>query len=115
MVLDRPGYGDSDRLAGRSVAAAAADVAAIADAYGLDRFGVVGRSGGGPHALACAALLPGRVTKAAVLATLAPGNAEGLDWFAGMTESNVEAYSMVLADPAAFLTDLRPKAQAHPP
>ncbi len=89
ISFDRPGYGGSDRLAGRRVADAAADVLAIADACGLDRFSVVGRSGGGPHALACAALLPERVTKAAVLVGLAPHGADGLDWFDGMTQSNV--------------------------
>jgi pimeloyl-ACP methyl ester carboxylesterase len=64
-------------------------VAAIADAYGFDSFAVAGRSGGGPHALACAALLPDRVSRAAVLVGLAPWGAEGLDWFDGMVESNV--------------------------
>src|ERR1039457_6640174 len=56
ITYDRPGYSGSDRNRGRSVADAADDVAAIADALGIDRFSVVGRSGGGPHALACAAL-----------------------------------------------------------
>ena len=76
-------------MAGRRVADAAADVLAIADAYGLEKFSVVGRSGGGPHALACAALLPGRTTRAAVLVGLAPHGADGLDWFDGMARSNV--------------------------
>ena len=65
------------------------DVLAIADAYGLEKFAVVGRSGGGPHALACAALLPERITRAAVLVGLAPHGADGLDWFDGMAHSNV--------------------------
>ncbi|GAB3901332.1 hypothetical protein GCM10027612_64540 [Microbispora bryophytorum subsp. camponoti] len=73
ITYDRPGYGGSDRHEGRSVGDVAADVAAIADHLGLDRFAVVGRSGGGPHALACAALIPHRVTRAAVLVGLAPG------------------------------------------
>ena len=75
ICYDRPGYGGSDRHEGRRVADAAADVAAIADDLGIDRFAVVGRSGGGPHALACAALLPDRVTRAAVLVGLAPAGA----------------------------------------
>ncbi|HEY6493732.1 MAG TPA: alpha/beta hydrolase [Trebonia sp.] len=95
ICFDRPGYGDSDRLRGRRVADAAADVSAIADALGLERFAVVGRSGGGPHALACAALLPERTTKAAVLVGLAPREAEGLDWLGGMTASNVAEYEAV--------------------
>lgn len=89
ITFDRPGYGGSDRLRDRHVADAAADVATIADAYGLERFAVAGRSGGGPHALACAALLPDRVSRAAVLVSLAPRGADGLDWFDGMVESNV--------------------------
>ena len=93
MSFDRPGYGDSDRLAGRRVADAAADVAAIADAYGLRKFAVVGRSGGGPHALACAALLPERTTRAAMLVSLAPRGADGLDWFDGMSRSNVMEFT----------------------
>ncbi|MFI9270780.1 alpha/beta fold hydrolase [Kitasatospora sp. NPDC052896] len=92
IAFDRPGYGGSDRLQGRQVAAAAADVQAIADEFGLARFAVVGRSGGGPHALACGALLPGRVHRVAVLVSLAPWDAEGLDWYGGMTPSNVRDY-----------------------
>ncbi|MFE0462081.1 alpha/beta fold hydrolase [Kitasatospora sp. NPDC058965] len=92
ISFDRPGYGSSDRLRGRQVAAAATDVRTIADQLGLGRFAVVGRSGGGPHALACAALLPDRVHRVAALVSLAPHDAEGLDWFAGMTPSNIRAY-----------------------
>lgn len=97
IAFDRPGYGDSDRLAGRRVADVAADVAVIADAYGLDSFAVVGRSGGGPHALACAALLPHRTTRAAVLVGLAPHGADGLDWFDGMAASNVLEFTTAAA------------------
>jgi pimeloyl-ACP methyl ester carboxylesterase len=84
---DRPGYGGSTPHPGREVASAAADVASIADALGIDRFAVMGHSGGGPHALACAAVLPGRVLAAVCMSGLAPFSAEGLDWFAGMTPS----------------------------
>jgi pimeloyl-ACP methyl ester carboxylesterase len=97
ITFDRPGYGRSDRLRGRQVADAAADVAAIAEAYELDRFAVVGRSGGGPHALACAALLPERTTRAAVLVGLAPRGADGLDWFDGMAQSNVLEFTAAAA------------------
>jgi pimeloyl-ACP methyl ester carboxylesterase len=97
ISFDRPGYGGSDRLVGRCVADAAKDVAAVADAYGLERFAVVGRSGGGPHALACAALLPDRTTRAAVLVGLAPREAEGLDWFDGMSDSNVAEFTAAVA------------------
>ena len=86
VSYDRPGYGTSTPVPGRSVGAAAADTARVADALGVGTFAVLGHSGGGPHALACAALLPGRVSAAAVISSPAPFDAGGLDWFAGMTE-----------------------------
>ena len=58
-------------------------MAAIADALGIGRFAVLGHSGGGPHALACAALLPERVIAAVSVSGPAPFDADGLDWFAG--------------------------------
>ena len=93
ITFDRPGYGDSDRLPGRRIVDGAADVAAVADELGLKEFAVVGRSGGAPHAMACAALLPDRVIRTAVLVSLAPRNAAGLDWYAGMAPGNVRDYS----------------------
>jgi pimeloyl-ACP methyl ester carboxylesterase len=99
ITFDRPGYGRSDRLAERRVGDVAADVRAIADALGLGGFAVLGRSGGGPHALACAALLPDRVERAGVLVSLAPWAAEGLDWFAGMAKSNVGEYTAAATTP----------------
>ncbi|MEW2085821.1 alpha/beta hydrolase [Streptomyces sp. NPDC005283] len=92
ITFDRPGYGASDRLPGRRVAHVAADVEAIADELGFGEFAVVGRSGGAPHALACAALIPERAVRTAALVGLAPRDAQGLDWFEGMTESNVREY-----------------------
>jgi len=86
---ERPGYGGSTAHRGRTVAGAAKDVAAIAKELGLNQLLVWGISGGGPHALACAALLPGLVAAAAVLASPAPYPAEGLDYFVGMGETNV--------------------------
>lgn len=73
LVYDRPGYGGSTRQPGRRVADAATDVEALADERGWARFAVFGGSGGGPHALACAALLPERVTRCAVLSGVKPG------------------------------------------
>jgi pimeloyl-ACP methyl ester carboxylesterase len=87
VSYDRPGYGGSTPHPGRDVASAAADVSAIADALGIDQFAVMGSSGGGPHALACAALLPERVLGVVCAAGLAPFGAEGLDWFSGMAAS----------------------------
>ena len=94
ISYNRPGYPGSTRVEGRIVADAAADVEAIADHFGIDEFSVIGRSGGAPHALACAAdkRLSDRLTCAAALCSLAPYDADGLDWFADMAESNVQAY-----------------------
>ena len=94
---DRPGYGGSSPQPGRTVAAAAADVAAVADALGVDRFAVMGHSGGGPHALACAALLPGRVVAAVAASGPAPYDAAGLDYFAGMAEAGVASMTAAAA------------------
>ena len=84
VSYDRPGYGGSTPHPGRDVASAAADIASIAGALGIGQFAVMGHSGGGTHALACAALLPERVLGAVCVAAMAPFGAEGLDWFAGM-------------------------------
>ncbi|MFF9865556.1 MULTISPECIES: alpha/beta fold hydrolase [unclassified Streptomyces] len=110
IAYDRPGYGGSDRLPGRSVADVVQDVTAIADALGLERFAVVGRSGGAPHALACAALIPDRVTRTAALVTLAPRDADGLDWFEGMAASNVIEYTAATVDPEGVAARLTPRA-----
>ncbi len=88
IAYDRPGYGGSAPCPGRNVATAAGYAAQVADALGIDRFAVLGHSGGGPHALACAALLPDRVTAVVSVAGLAPFGAAELDWFAGITPSN---------------------------
>ncbi|WP_084101948.1 alpha/beta fold hydrolase [Demequina sp. NBRC 110051] len=88
--VDRPGYGDSTRLPGRSPADVARDVAAVADEWGLSTYAVVGYSGGGPHALASAAA-DARVAWAITVASLAPRDADGLDWYDGMIASGVAA------------------------
>ena len=111
ISYDRPGYGGSDPYPGRTVADAAADVKAIADDLGLGKFGVVGRSGGGPHALACAALLGKRVESTACLVGLAPSNAKDLDWYAGMDPSNVKEYSTADLSPRMIRAILAEKAE----
>jgi len=95
----RPGYCASTRQPGRLVADCAADVVAIADQLGEERILVAGWSGGGPHALATAALAPDRVAAAATIAAVAPPDAEGLDWLAGMGKENVEEFGAALAGP----------------
>jgi pimeloyl-ACP methyl ester carboxylesterase len=97
----RAGYGGSSVLEGRDVASAASDVGQIAAALGIDRLAVAGASGGAPHALACAALLPGLVSAVACFASPAPfdaGDAEG--WFAGMAGGGA-GLRAALAGPAA--------------
>ncbi|MEV6929910.1 alpha/beta fold hydrolase [Dactylosporangium sp. NPDC051485] len=103
----RPGYGGSSRMRGRTVARAAGDVTALADALGLERFGVLGRSGGGPHALATAALLPDRVTRVAALVSLAPPDAIGLDWYGNMTTDNQRSYRAASLDEELIAEQVR--------
>ena len=86
LSYGRPSYGGSSPNPGRNVASAAADVAQIVDALGVARCAVMGASGGGPHALACAALLPDRVSGVACFGSPAPYGADGLDFFAGMAD-----------------------------
>jgi pimeloyl-ACP methyl ester carboxylesterase len=109
ICYDRPGYGGSTPKPGRRVLDAAHDVAAIASELDITRFSVVGRSGGGPHALACAAALPDRVVRAAALVSLAP-NVPDIDWFNGMTTTNVDDYMVADADPAALIDRITAKA-----
>jgi pimeloyl-ACP methyl ester carboxylesterase len=96
VTTSRPGYGDSTPQPGRRVVDVAADTAAVLDAIGADRCLVAGWSGGGPHALACGARLGGAAA-VLVIAGVAPCQAEGLDWMAGMGEDNVAEFSAALA------------------
>jgi pimeloyl-ACP methyl ester carboxylesterase len=91
VSYDRPGYGGSTPDPGRDLGSAADLVSSVADALGIDRFAVMGHSGGGSHALACGALLPDRVLGVVSIAGLAPFDAGGLDWFAGMAASGVDS------------------------
>jgi pimeloyl-ACP methyl ester carboxylesterase len=102
IVYLRPGYDGTPRQQGRSVADCAAFVAAMLDELGADRCYTHGESGGGPHALACAALLGDRVIKAASIAGVAPTDADGLDWKAGMDEMNLHEFVAIEAGPAAL-------------
>ncbi len=102
VTFGRPGYADSTRLPGRSVADVAPDIRLLAAEIGIDRLFVIGWSGGGPHALACAALLPDLVAGAATMAGVAPYDAEGLDWLEGMAPENHEEFGAAVADPVAL-------------
>lgn len=94
ITYSRPGYGSSTPKPGRTVADAAADSATVLDALGVGAFVSVGWSGGGPHALACAALLPGRCQGAATIAGAAPSHEPDLDFVAGMAQDNVEEFTL---------------------
>ena len=98
----RPGYNGSTRRPGRTVADVAADTRTVLDRLGIDRVFVAGWSGGGPHALATAALLPERVLGTAILAGVAPWEAEGLDWLAEMGAENIEEFGAAVESPAAL-------------
>lgn len=94
VTWSRPGYGTSTAYAGRSVADVTTDTAAVLDRIGQHRFVTLGWSGGGPHALACAALMADRCDAASTLAGVAPFPAEGLDWLAGIGPENVEEFGL---------------------
>jgi pimeloyl-ACP methyl ester carboxylesterase len=99
----RPGYGGSTRQPDRTVASVVDDTRAVLDFLGADRAWMLGWSGGGPHALACAALMPERVLGTALIGCVAPYGAEGLDFMAGMGVENVEEFSAAIAGPEALI------------
>jgi pimeloyl-ACP methyl ester carboxylesterase len=102
ILIARPGYELSTPRPGRRVVDVAADTAAVLDALGLDRFVTAGWSGGGPHALACVAALPGRCLAGASIAGVAPRGVAGLDWPAGMGPENVAEFDAAVSGPAAL-------------
>jgi pimeloyl-ACP methyl ester carboxylesterase len=99
VSYSRPGYGNSTRQPGRVIADCSKDTGKVLDELGADRFYVLGWSGGGPHALACAALLPQRVIAASTIAGVAPYGSPDLDWLAGMGKENLEEFTAALAGP----------------
>ena len=102
ICVSRPGYASSTRLPRRVVAQVSNDTAAILNALGHDRFVTCGWSGGGPHALACAARLPGRCVAAATLAGVGPYLANDLDFLAGMGQENIDEFGAALKGEAAL-------------
>lgn len=110
VSYSRAGYAGSTPLPGRTVASVAGDVAALLDALGADRFLTAGWSGGGPHTLACAALLPERCVAAATVAGVAPHDAPGLDWLDGMGAENVEEFGAARAGEQPLTAFLRAQA-----
>jgi pimeloyl-ACP methyl ester carboxylesterase len=92
VMYSRPGYGTSTSMPGRKIIDAAADTARIADTLGARTFRTIGWSGGGPHALACAALLHDRCLAAVTLAGVGPHGHEDLDFLADMGPENVDEF-----------------------
>lgn len=109
VTTSRPGYGGSPRRPGRDVVAVVADTAAVLDAIGAATCVVAGWSGGGPHALACAARLAG-VTAALVVSSVAPCESEGLDWLSGMGAANLAEFAATLDGETALRAFLEPEA-----
>ena len=112
VQVARPGYVQSTARPGRRVADIAADVAAVLDDLGSDTFVSIGFSGGGPHSIACAALLPGRCLAAASVAGVAPYGVDGLDFLAGMGPENVEEFSLTIEGAEALTPFLEKEAVA---
>ncbi len=102
ILAARPGYEGSTPRPGRRVVDVAQDTAAVLDELGADTFVTAGWSGGGPHALACAAALPGRCLAAASIAGVAPHAAKGLDWLAGMGPENIAEFGAAVRGEAAL-------------
>jgi pimeloyl-ACP methyl ester carboxylesterase len=112
VTCDRAGYGRSSRLPGRSVVDCVSDIVAVADAMGWGTFAAWGGSGGGPHVLACAALLPDRVTRAICDVGIAPWDAEGLDYMDGMVEGNIAEFTEATRGETALRALIEPEAVA---
>jgi pimeloyl-ACP methyl ester carboxylesterase len=113
ICYDRPGYGGSTPHAGRRVADCVADVRAICEELEITRAAMWGISGGGPHALACAALAGDLLAAVASLASLAPYNSPGLDYFAAMGQENVDDVALMLSDPVAARAKLEQDRQEY--
>ncbi|WP_433556585.1 alpha/beta fold hydrolase [Pseudonocardia xinjiangensis] len=112
VMYSRPGYAGSSPRPGRTVADAAGDVAAVLDALGARRFVTVGWSGGGPHALACARLLPDRCAAAALIAGVGPYGVIGLDFLSGMGTENLEEFGAALEGEVALTSYLNEQGPA---
>ena len=108
ITYDRPGYGGSDPKPGRRVADAADDVAALADHLGIERFAVVGTSGGGPHALACSARLGARISRVGVVVGVGPSDDPDFDFLQGMDQLNLDEFAAARESEQALAAYLQP-------
>jgi pimeloyl-ACP methyl ester carboxylesterase len=102
LAIDRPGYATTSRRCGRRIVDVVDDVSAVLGAVGWDGFAVWGGSGGAPHALAIASRLPDRVSACASVVGLAPYDARGLDWYAGMSPGNVAEFTAAVRGEDAY-------------
>jgi pimeloyl-ACP methyl ester carboxylesterase len=116
VTRDRPGYARSTRRHGRSVVDDVDDVVLVADSLGAGRFGVSGASGGGPHALACAARLPDRVVAVSVAVSPAPVGQGGMTydaWIEGMDPENVAFSKLEITGDEPALTEKLEELRIH--
>jgi pimeloyl-ACP methyl ester carboxylesterase len=111
VMASRPGYGTSERRVDRRVADVVDDVRAVLDQLGRESYVTAGWSGGGPHALACAALDAPRCTGAISLAGVAPADVD-FDWTEGMGQSNVEEFEIARKGGPAFEAMMAEAAEA---
>ncbi len=102
ITYSRPGYGDSTRHVGRTVADVVPDLLHVLDRLGIQDCVTAGWSGGGPHALACGVLAPDRVRGVLTIAGVAPYDAPGLNFLDGMGEENVEEFGATVAGEHAW-------------
>lgn len=102
LCYDRPGYGGSTPHPKRTVANSVGDVSAIAHHFEIERMAVWGMSGGGPHAIATAVLLPELICAAATFASLAPMMTSNFDYFEGMPEKKRKQRNLYFSNPVAF-------------
>jgi pimeloyl-ACP methyl ester carboxylesterase len=107
LLADRPGYGGSTRLPGRGVAGIADDLVALLDFHKLDRVPVMGTSGGGPHALAIAAMHPERVSAVSVIVGASPLNSEEASRLVGVNAMGYAAAERGWEDLHRLLADVR--------
>jgi pimeloyl-ACP methyl ester carboxylesterase len=118
ITYSRPGYSRSTPWPfsehGPRIADDVVDVLAVLHHLGIDEFVTLGWSGGGPRALACAAILPGRCLAATALAGVAPYDVHDLDWDAGMAEENVEEFGAAVRGAAAYHQFLRSQEGPEP-
>lgn len=97
IVPDRPGMGLSSLQPGRCFLDWPRDVIFLADHLGFDRFAIVGYSGGGPYAAACARSIPERITKAGIVSGTGPFTEQAL--MEGIPKTNRDYFDLSHQNP----------------